>query len=116
MSTLPENPLPPCRLPTNCVRESRYFDRNPAALFDAAHDAVRSISGLTIGAAKEIKTDADGLGLHATFSTGFFTDDVQLRVEPHEGGAVLHVRSASRVGMGDLGVNRRRVRALFSAL
>jgi uncharacterized protein (DUF1499 family) len=29
---------------------------------------------------------------------------------------VLHVRSASRVGKGDLGVNRRRVRALFDAL
>ncbi|MEM1044073.1 MAG: DUF1499 domain-containing protein [Bacteroidota bacterium] len=116
MSDLPTNPLPPCGVPTNCTRETRPFDRDPEVLFAAALEAVRAVRGLTIGSAKSVEQDADGLGFHAVFSTGLFTDDLHLRVEPHQNGAVLHVRSASRVGLGDLGVNRRRVRALFDAL
>jgi uncharacterized protein (DUF1499 family) len=43
-----------------------------------------------------------------------FVDDVEFLFDP--GGQVIHVRSASRAGYSDLGVNRRRVekiRALF---
>ena len=45
--------------------------------------------------------------LHATFRSKFFqfVDDLELRKE----GAVVHVRSASRVGYSDFGVNRKRV-------
>lgn len=41
-----------------------------------------------------------------------FKDDVEFEAE----GDVVHVRSASRVGRGDLGVNRRRVEALRARL
>jgi uncharacterized protein (DUF1499 family) len=41
-----------------------------------------------------------------------FKDDVELEAE----GDVVHVRSASRVGYGDLGVNRKRIEALRKAL
>lgn len=41
-----------------------------------------------------------------------FRDDVQLQVE----GDVVHVRSASRIGQSDLGVNRRRVEAIRAEL
>lgn len=41
-----------------------------------------------------------------------FKDDVELEVGPD----AVHVRSASRVGYGDLGVNRKRVEALRKAL
>ena len=60
-----------------------------------------------------IVEEDDGF-LHATFRTRFFgfVDDVHLEVE----GEQLHVRSASRVGYGDLGVNRKRVEALRKAL
>jgi uncharacterized protein (DUF1499 family) len=98
----------------NCYRESQAFDRAPQALFDAALAAVRDLDGLTIGRATEI--ERNGLGLHAPFKVFIFTDDLDLRVEHHGSGAVLHVRSASRVGRSDLGTNRRRVRALFDAL
>jgi uncharacterized protein (DUF1499 family) len=114
MPPLPDNPLPRCPGTPNCHRESRAYDRTPQALFDAALAAVRDLDGLTIGRAEEI--ERDGLGLHASFEVFVFTDDLDLRVAPHGRGAVLHVRSASRVGKGDLGVNRRRVRALFDAL
>lgn len=39
-----------------------------------------------------------------------FVDDLELLADPAEG--VVHVRSASRVGHSDLGVNRRRVEEL----
>ena len=61
----------------------------------------------------KILVEEDGF-LHTTFRTAFFgfTDDVHIEVE----GDTLHVRSASRVGYGDLGVNRKRVEALRKAL
>lgn len=114
MPPLPENPLPRCPGTPNCYRTSEAFDLSPQALFDAALAAVRELDGLTIGQAEEI--ERDGLGLHAPFEVFVFTDDLDLRVERHGNGAVLHVRSASRVGKSDLGVNKRRVRALFDAL
>ncbi|MDQ6952333.1 MAG: DUF1499 domain-containing protein [Mariprofundaceae bacterium] len=50
--------------------------------------------------------------LHATFSSPIFhyVDDVECRWDEAE--AVIHIRSASRVGHSDLGVNRQRVEAL----
>lgn len=114
MPSLPDNPLPRCPGTPNCHRESRAYDRPPQALFDAALAAVRDLDGLTIGRAEEI--ERNGLSLHAPFKVFVFTDDLDLRVTPHGKGSVLHVRSASRVGHGDLGTNRRRVKALFDAL
>jgi uncharacterized protein (DUF1499 family) len=43
-----------------------------------------------------------------------FVDDLELHLRPSEG--VIAVRSASRLGYSDLGVNRRRVEALRSSL
>jgi uncharacterized protein (DUF1499 family) len=46
-----------------------------------------------------------------------FKDDVAVEVAPREdAGSVLFVRSASRVGYSDLGVNRRRVERLLAAV
>ena len=42
-----------------------------------------------------------------------FADDVEFRLSPQEG--VIHVRSASRLGFSDLGVNRGRVEQLRAA-
>jgi len=52
--------------------------------------------------------------LHASCTTksGLFTDDLHVLVSDGR----LHVRSASRLGYGDLGVNRRRVDRLVELL
>ena len=115
-SSLPKNPLARCTIPTNCYRKSRAFDRSPDKLFADALACVRELSGLTIGHAVEIEREQQQLRLHASFRVFVFTDDLDLTVAPFDGGAVLHVRSASRVGAGDLGINRRRVLALLDAI
>jgi len=65
------------------------------------------------GAQIEFKS---GTYLSATFRSGFFgfVDDFEARLD--EANATLHFRSASRVGTSDLGVNRKRVRAIIVTL
>ena len=43
-----------------------------------------------------------------------FVDDVEFEVD--EAARVVHVRSASRVGRGDFGANRKRVEAIRAKL
>jgi uncharacterized protein (DUF1499 family) len=45
-----------------------------------------------------------------------FTDDVTIRLEAIASGTRIHVRSQSRVGVTDLGQNRRNVGELFAIL
>ena len=54
--------------------------------------------------------------LHATFTSHVFrfVDDLELRIDPDSGNTEL--RSASRVGHSDLGVNRKRIEALRNLL
>ncbi|MFW5814571.1 MAG: DUF1499 domain-containing protein [Spirochaetota bacterium] len=58
----------------------------------------------------------DGDYLHATFASLVFrfVDDVEFRIDREAD--VIHVRSASRVGYGDMGVNRRRVESIRERL
>ncbi len=51
----------------------------------------------------------------ATFWYGFI-DDVVIRLTPHNGGTRLDVRSKSRVGVGDVGANARRIRNFFERI
>lgn len=45
-----------------------------------------------------------------------FQDDVAIRVRPADGGSVVDVRSKSRDGKGDLGVNANRIRDFVARL
>lgn len=60
-------------------------------------------------------TPAEGR-LEATDTSRWFgfTDDIVVRVRPTPSGSRIDVRSASRVGRSDLGVNARRVRAFLA--
>lgn len=107
---LPENPLVPCPDTPNCVRETRLFDFPADTLFARARTTLDAIGAATVQAHPE------GRRLEAVFKVFFFKDDVTLAVEPHDGGSALHIRSASRVGQSDLGVNRRRVNRFFETL
>ena len=57
---------------------------------------------------------ADDRTMHATDTTKWikFTDDIEFLLD----GDVIHVRSASRIGYSDWGVNRKRVEAIREQL
>lgn len=78
----------------------------PAASWTAARAAVEALGGA-------VDFD-DGKYLHAVFTSGVFKfkDDLELLMEAEE--RLIHVRSASRMGNYDFGVNRRRVKRLLS--
>lgn len=56
--------------------------------------------------------------IEATASTPFvgFKDDVVIRVQPDAAGSIVDVRSKSRIGKGDMGVNATRVREYSAKL
>jgi len=109
-TTMPDNPLPSCPSWPNCVRETRLFDVPPDVLFSAAQAALAAVG------AAAVNTTPEALRLDAVFPVAFLKDDVALLIERREGRTALHIRSASRVGAYDFGVNRRRIRAFFDAL
>jgi uncharacterized protein (DUF1499 family) len=70
---------------------------------------LRSLLDSTRGASIVASSDAY---IHAELRTPVlrFVDDLELLIDSEE--RVIHVRSASRIGTWDLGVNRRRVERL----
>jgi len=54
-------------------------------------------------------------GMYRSIIFGF-EDDVVARVTPYETGSRVDVRSASRVGGGDLGANAARIKSFIKAL
>lgn len=79
-------------------------DLAPEALAAAALELARSRPGWSI-------TREHPLGFEAYAETRLFRfrDDVVVRVTPRDGGSTLDMRSASRVGKSDLGVNAARI-------
>jgi uncharacterized protein DUF1499 len=84
----------------------------PAAAFDAALAAARDM-GWNI-----VASDAAAGRIEATDTTPWFgfTDDIVVRVTRDAPGSRIDVRSASRVGRGDLGANARRIRRYVARL
>lgn len=84
----------------------------PDRVLAAAAAAAREM-GWTVAA-----VDGDAGRLEATARTRWFGfyDDVVVRVTPEGSGSRVDVRSASRVGLGDIGTNARRVREFLGRL
>ena len=101
-------------------QRAAYPDLRPAMLADAPADAFRRALAVVERMDWElVATDPDALRIEATDRTFWFgfEDDVVIRIAAEgETGSRVDVRSLSRVGMGDLGVNARRVRAFLAAL
>ncbi len=77
----------------------------PAAAFDKALDAARAMGWQIVA------SDAKAGRIEATDTVAWwgFHDDIVVRVAPHGTGSRIDVRSKSRYGEGDLGVNARRI-------
>lgn len=116
-----EGHLAPCPSSPNCVSSDAAADDSthyvapfvlavpPAEAWKAAEGAVASLPRTEI-----VKADATYLYAECTSALMGFVDDLELQLRADEG--VIAVRSASRLGYGDMGVNRARVEELRSKL
>jgi uncharacterized protein (DUF1499 family) len=110
-----------CPSSPNCVSsQARDPDHrvDPISV-EVAPDAAWEILRQTLAAEPRLRIveerkDQWYLHAEATSLVFRFVDDVEFHLDP--GQRLLHVRSASRVGHWDLGVNRRRVERLREAL
>jgi uncharacterized protein (DUF1499 family) len=111
--------LAPCPASPNCVCSdesdaqhaiSAFSLAVPAALaWAAARQAVLALPRTEI-----VSEQPEYLHAECASALFGFVDDVELHLRPQAG--VIGVRSASRVGYSDFGVNRRRVEAIRAAL
>lgn len=88
------------------------LDAPPAEAFERARGAAESL-GWEVTAADPSRGVFEAQQVSRLFR---FVDDVVVRVRPANGGSIVDVRSKSRDGQGDMGVNAARIRAFASAL
>jgi uncharacterized protein (DUF1499 family) len=93
--------------------QPRHYAQDADRVFLAAQEAGHAMSGWKLG---EIDPKSRSYHAEASVTLTPFVDDVWVEVQPDGEGSVVHVRSKSRVGKGDLGVNARRIRGFLAAL
>jgi uncharacterized protein (DUF1499 family) len=96
--------------------QRKYADIAPLALKGDGPATIAKIKAIVEGmdGAKVVKSERDYLYAQYTTKLMRYMDDVEFWFDP--AAKVIQVRSASRVGRGDLGVNRKRVEAVRAAL
>ncbi|MDN3715979.1 DUF1499 domain-containing protein [Vibrio breoganii] len=105
----------PCGDKPNCVstQDSREeFTLAPFTLTENASLDDIEKAALSLGRAKTADKEQDYLRIEYTSRVFRFVDDLELRID----GNTLIVRSESRTGHSDFGVNRKRADALREAL
>ena len=111
--------LHPCPSSPNCVSSQATDARHaidPFVFTGRAEDAWQALKRALASMARTRIVDEMGYYLHAEARSRIFrfVDDVEFVLVPEQ--KTVHVRSASRTGSGDLGVNRRRVQRLRDQL
>jgi len=105
--------LAPCKRTPNCV-SSQADPADGVHYIEplAFHGSVQELRKALEAMARSRLIRAEGNYLYAEFRTPLlrYVDDLELYYVPHEN--LVHVRSASRLGRRDFGVNRKRVERL----
>ncbi len=96
--------------------QRKYADIAPLRVKGEGPATIAQIKALVEGmdGAKVVKSEPGYLYAQFTSKLMKYVDDVEFWFDPAAN--VIHVRSASRVGRGDLGVNRKRIEAVRAAL
>jgi uncharacterized protein (DUF1499 family) len=113
------NQLPSCPSSPNCVssqaKDADHFIA-PFKIAGSVDEAWAALKKALAGQKRTVITSESGNTLHAeaTSLVFRFVDDIDAILDADA--RIIDVRSASRVGYGDFGVNRRRVERLRSEL
>jgi len=101
-------PFEPCPSTPNCHIDYLDIRVDPGKGLDVVKQTLKSMGArkITMG---NMKFDAE-------FRVFFFIDDVKIVVEPIDRMSRIWIRSSSRIGESDLGVNKRRVQSFFATL
>ncbi len=114
-----EKSLLPCPTSPNCV-SSLATDKThfiaPFKIIGTINTASLALKNALLSQSRTVITQETENTLHAeaTSLVFRFVDDVDVLLDSET--RLFHIRSASRVGYGDFGVNRKRVEALRSQL
>lgn len=107
----PGGQLAPCPEGRNCVcsEGSRQSSTVEPLRFSGRPEAAQQALLRAISVTGGVVRSRDEGYIWATYRSAIFrfTDDVEFRIDPQHG--LVHLRSASRAGHSDFGVNRRRV-------
>lgn len=116
---LTEGKLAACPSSPNCVSsqsqdaehqiEALQYEGTPAEAIAQLKTTIEALPRTTI-----IQTTDNYLYAEFTSALMGFVDDVEFYINPDQ--PVIEVRSASRLGESDLGVNRQRIEAIRSAI
>jgi len=104
--------LAPCPSSPNCVSSQSPDDAHriaPLTYSGWAADAMKKLTSIVQTFPRTSVITVSNSYLHAEFTSAIFrfVDDLEFLVD--DTAKVIHVRSASRLGTSDLGVNRKRV-------
>jgi uncharacterized protein (DUF1499 family) len=114
--------LAPCKASPNCVSsqadpsDKEHYIAPLAMKANAPGDAMAAVRNAVESMPRTSIVRVEPGYLYAEFQSKLmgFVDDVEFLADPAAG--VVHVRSASRLGRRDFGVNRNRVEALRAIL
>jgi uncharacterized protein (DUF1499 family) len=91
-----------------------HLNDAPAAAFDRVKQAAASMPNWTITSVDPATMTLEGVSTSALFH---FQDDFVIQVRPGDGGtSLVEMRSKSRDGIGDFGVNYKRIVGFFAKL
>lgn len=111
--------LAPCPSSPNCVssqtKDADHFIA-PFKILGDVEEAWAALKTILAGQSRTVITNETGDTLHAeaTSLVFRFVDDIDAILDADA--RMIHIRSASRIGYGDFGVNRKRVERLRSQL
>jgi len=105
--------LTPCPDSPNCVSS---YETEESHSIEPLVAELNQIEQVLLGLDEANIVDAGDNYLYAEFTSRImgYVDDVEFLFDPVNG--ITHVRSASRLGYGDMGVNRKRIEAIRTAI
>lgn len=109
----------PCPASPNCVSSEARDEAHAIAAYRIRGEADAAWRALTDHLRTRERVEIATLEadyLHAVFKSALmgYRDDVEFRLDP--GAGVIRLRSASRLGYGDMGANRDRIESIRAAL